>query len=63
VLKSSDSILASGVSRAGRAFRQPVLLVDQARWLDLEADVELALGHSLAAERLSRRAAELRVDV
>ena len=31
-----------------------------ARRLDLEADVELQLGHHLAAERLSVRAAQLR---
>lgn len=33
---------------------------DAARWLDLQAGVELAHGHVQAAEMLARRAAELR---
>jgi len=36
------------------------MLIDQARWLDLEADVETQHGHHSRADRLSRRAAELR---
>ena len=40
-----------------RSFTVPV---DLARWLDLQAGVELAHGHVQAAEILSRRAADLR---
>lgn len=40
-----------------RSFTVPV---DLARWLDLQAGVELAHGHVQAAETLSRRAAEMR---
>lgn len=40
-----------------RSFTLPV---DLARWLDLQAGVELAHGHIQAAETLSRRAADLR---
>lgn len=36
------------------------LLIDQARWLDLEAGAELQHGHHARAERLARQAAELR---
>lgn len=36
------------------------LSVDPARWLDLQAGVELAHGHTQAAEMLARRAADLR---
>jgi len=36
------------------------LLIDQARWLDLEAGAELQHGHHARAEHLARRAAELR---
>ncbi len=41
---------------------QPRLLppMDRARRLNLEADVEMQRGHHDAAERLARRAAELR---
>ncbi len=41
-------------------FRSFTLTVDPARWLDLQAGVELAHGHVQAAETLSRRAADLR---
>ena len=37
-----------------------LLLIDQARWLDLEAGAELQHGHHARAERLARQAAELR---
>lgn len=40
-----------------RSFTLPA---DLARWLDLQAGVELAHGHTQAAETLARRAAELR---
>ena len=36
------------------------MLIDQARWFDLEADVETQHGHHSRADRLSRRAGELR---
>ena len=36
------------------------MLIDQARWLDLEADVETQHGHHSRADLLSRRAADLR---
>ncbi len=36
------------------------LLIDQARWLDLEAGAELQHGHHARAEHLARRAAEMR---
>ncbi len=36
------------------------MLIDQARWLDLEADVKTQHGHHSRGDLLSRRAAELR---
>lgn len=43
-------------------FRSPLTTAAFARRLDRLADCELQHGHHLAAEQLSRRAAELRDD-
>ncbi len=51
--------IRSGMQRAP-TLRSFTLSVDTARWLDLQAGVELAHGHVQTAETLSRRAAELR---
>lgn len=51
--------IRSGMQRTP-TLRSFTLSVDTARWLDLQAGVELAHGHVQAAETLSRRAAELR---
>ncbi|MGI4944984.1 MAG: hypothetical protein ACRYHQ_31230 [Janthinobacterium lividum] len=53
----------SGMQHTTKAIKPRSLFavpVDVARWLDLQAGVELAHGHTQAAETLSRRAAEMR---
>lgn len=49
--------VASGTSIFATRLQLPI---DQARWFDLEAGVEMQHGHHAQAERLARRAAELR---